>query len=95
MLNRLSVSVLLKSIIVLLAACVVIALSAKVVDSWSRLRSAKETATAAEVSAFAFVAMHNLRTDRVSTGIALNADSVLDPEVEKSLPSIALPRIRP
>lgn len=85
MLNRLTVSALLKSVIVLLAACVVTILSLSAWDSWGRLGVASRMSTIAEASGHVFKAMHNLRTDRSTTFRALSADAPMPTEIETYL----------
>lgn len=82
MLNRLTVSALLKSIIAVMAACVVAVLILSAWDSWERLNVAGRISTIADASGHAFKAMHNLRTDRSSTFRALNGDAVIQPDTE-------------
>ncbi|MDB5567231.1 MAG: methyl-accepting chemotaxis protein [Tardiphaga sp.] len=82
MLNRLTVSALLQSVIVVMAACVVTVLSISAWDSWGRLNVAGRISTIAEASGHAFKAMHNLRTDRSSTFRTLNGDVVMQPDTE-------------
>jgi methyl-accepting chemotaxis protein len=72
MLNRLTISALLKSVIAVMAACVVAFLIATAWDSWGRLQSAARISVIAEASGKAFKAMHNLRTDRATTVQNLN-----------------------
>jgi methyl-accepting chemotaxis protein len=85
MLNRLTVSALLKSVILLMAIGVVSALSVSAWDSWARLQSAKRISAIADVSAQLFKAMHNLRTDRPSMTRAMNGEQPIDPVAEKYL----------
>jgi hypothetical protein len=84
MLNRLTISALLKSVIVLMAACVVAFLVTTAWDSWGRLQTAGRISVIAEASANAFKAMHNLRTDRATTTQTLNAEAI-DPDAKKTL----------
>src|ERR1700722_10293713 len=67
MLNRLSVSVLLKSVIAMLGATVVIMLALGARDSWTRLNTANRISGVANVSAYMFTALNSLRVDRFST----------------------------
>src|SRR3954469_14382683 len=67
MLNRLTVSALLKAVIAITSICVVIALSLTAYASWDRLKTANRISQIAEASADLFKAMHNLRTDRSTT----------------------------
>jgi methyl-accepting chemotaxis protein len=85
MLNRLTVSALLKSVIILMAIGVVSALSVSAWDSWGQLRSAGQISVIAEASSNLFKAMHNLRNDRSTTSRTLNAESTIQPEIEKYL----------
>src|ERR1700682_4133517 len=84
MLNRLTISVLLKSVIALMAACVVGFLITTAWESWGRLQAAGRISVIAEASANAFKAMHNLRTDRATTNQALNAAG-FGPDTEKHI----------
>ena len=76
MLNRLTISALLKSVIAVMAACVVIFLVMTAWNSWGRLQTAARISVVADASAHAFRAMNTLRTDRATVGQNLNADSV-------------------
>ena len=88
MLNRLTISALLKSVIAVMAACVVAFLIATAWDSWGRLQSAARISVIAEASGKAFKAMHNLRTDRSTTNRLLNGGAPLDTDIEKYLRSL-------
>jgi len=85
MLDRLTVSALLKAVIVVMAACVVVGLSANAWESWSRLNATNRMAVIAETSANLFKAMHNLRTDRSTSNRLLNSDQPMDSAIEKYL----------
>src|SRR6266852_6058062 len=85
MLNNLTISALLKSVIAVMAACVVAFLVTAAWDSWGRLQSASRMTVIAAASENAFKAMHNLRTDRTNTVQALNGESVIDAGAEKTL----------
>lgn len=85
MLNRLTVSALLKAVIAITSACVVIALSLTAYESWDRLKTANRISQIAGASADLFKAMHNLRTDRSTTTRLLNATEPMDAEIEKYL----------
>ena len=87
MLDRLTVSALLKVAIAVMTACVVTALSVNAWNSWGELGVAGRTAIITDASANAFKAMHNLRTDRASTNKTLIGDAVIDLEMEKALRS--------
>jgi methyl-accepting chemotaxis protein len=88
MLNRLTVSALLKSVILATSFCVVIGFSLNAWESWGRLQVASRISLIADASANLFKAMHNLRTDRSSTNRILNAEPPLDGELEKYLRGI-------
>jgi methyl-accepting chemotaxis protein len=74
MINRLSVNVLLKSVIGMLAAAIVITLVLGAGESWRRLAAANRIAVVADASAYMFTALHNLRTDRSASFRDLSAD---------------------
>jgi hypothetical protein len=67
MLNRLTVSTLLKAVILTTAFCVVVGFSLNAWESWGRLQIVGRIAVIADASANMFKAMHNLRTDRSTT----------------------------
>jgi methyl-accepting chemotaxis protein len=85
MLNRLTVSALLKAVIAITSICVVIALSLTAYESWDRLRTANRISQIADASADLFKAAHNLRTDRSTTSRLLAATEPMDSEIEKYL----------
>ena len=85
MLNRLSVSALLKIVILSTAFCIVVGFSLNAWDSWGRLQVASRISTIADVSANLFKAMHSLRTDRSSTNRLLTGAAPMDGEIEKYL----------
>ena len=88
MLNRLTVSALLKTVILVTSFCVVVGFSLNAWESWGRLQTAGRIAVIADASANIFKAMHNLRTDRSTTNRLLNSDAPMDPEIEKYLRNI-------
>src|SRR4051812_24093575 len=88
MLNRLTVSALLKTVILTTAFCVVIGFSLNAWESWGRLQVASRILVIADASANLFKAMHNLRTDRSTTNRLLNSDSQMDADIEKYLRSL-------
>src|SRR6202165_3941012 len=88
MLNRLTVSALLKIVILTTAFCVVVGFSLNAWDSWGRLQVTSRISVIADASANLFKAMHNLRTDRATTSRLLNSDAPVDSEVDKYLRSI-------
>lgn len=77
MINRISVSTLLKSVIVTLAMVMMVALSFSAWNSWTRLTAVQRITIAADVSADIFTALHNLRVDRSYTFRDLNSDKRL------------------
>src|ERR1700744_6725608 len=85
MLNRLTVSALLKIVILATSLCVVIGVSLNAWDSWGRLQVANRISVIADASAHMFKAMHNLRTDRSTTDRLLNSDAPMDADIEKYL----------
>jgi methyl-accepting chemotaxis protein len=85
MLNRLTVSALLKTVILATAFCVVIGFSLNAWDSWGRLQATSRISVIADASANLFKAMHNLRTDRSTTNRLLNSDQPMDGDIEKYL----------
>jgi len=85
MLNRLTVSALLKTVIVTTALCVIVAVSLGAWDSWQRLQATNRMSLVADASANLFKAMHNLRTDRPYTNRALTAEQPIDHDAEKYL----------
>ena len=88
MLNRLTVSALLKTVILVTSFCVVVGFSLNAWDAWGRLQAAGRMAQVADASANMFKAMHNLRTDRSTTNRLLNADAPMDADIEKYLRNI-------
>ena len=74
MLNRLSVNVILKSVITLLMSVIVLGLAAGAWESWTRLAATNRIASVAEATTHMFTALHNLRVDRASTYRDLIAD---------------------
>jgi methyl-accepting chemotaxis protein len=88
MLNRLTVSALLKTVILVTSFCVVVGFSLNAWDSWGRLQAASRIAAIADASANIFKAMHNLRTDRSTTNRLLNSDAPMDADIEKYLRNI-------
>jgi methyl-accepting chemotaxis protein len=84
MLNRLTVSALLKAVILSTALIIVVMFSLSAWESWQRLQSASRISVIADASANLFKAMHNLRTDRSTTSRLLNSDT-MDADIEKYL----------
>jgi methyl-accepting chemotaxis protein len=77
MLDRLSINVLLKSVIVTLAAAVVVMLSLGAWQSWSRVATLSRISAVAETSAYLFTSLHNLRVDRSTTFRTLSGNEQL------------------
>ncbi|MFB9270209.1 methyl-accepting chemotaxis protein [Bradyrhizobium erythrophlei] len=88
MLNRLTVSALLKTVILVTSFCVVMAISLNAWESWERLQVASRISVIADASASLFKAMHNLRTDRSTTSRLLNSDAPIEADIEKYLRNI-------
>src|SRR3954447_2940646 len=88
MLNRLTVSALLKAVILTTAFCVVVGFSLNAWDAWSRLQQTSRIAVITDASANMFKAMHNLRTDRSTTNRMLNGAAPMDADIEKYLRSL-------
>ena len=85
MLNRLTVSSLIKSVIILMATCMTALLCVSAWNSWERLTATGRISVVADASSNLFKAMHNLRSDRSTTSRSLNDDSVLSPEIQNYL----------
>jgi methyl-accepting chemotaxis protein len=85
MLNRLTVSTLLKAVILTTAFCVVVGFSLNAWDAWGRLQVTGRISVIADASANMFKAMHSLRTDRSTTNRLLNGAAPMDSEIEKYL----------
>ena len=85
MLNRLTVSSLIKSVIVLMATCMTALLCVSAWNSWERLTMTNRISVVADASSNLFRAMHNLRSDRSTTNRSLNDDAVLSPEMQQYL----------
>jgi hypothetical protein len=88
MLNRLTVSALLKTVILTTSFCVVVGFSLNAWQSWGRLQVASRISVVADASANLFKAMHNLRTDRSTTNRLLNSDAPMEADIEKYLRNI-------
>jgi HAMP domain-containing protein len=85
MLNRLTVSTLLKAVILTTAFCVVVGFSLNAWEAWGRLQVTGRISVIADASANMFKAMHSLRTDRSTTNRLLNGAAPLDSDIEKYL----------
>ena len=96
MFNRITVSVLLKSVIVTLALVVVAMSCWSAWSSWKRLASARRIATVIEASADMFAALPGLRNDRSMTRSTLAADqpaNELSPALTKAR-ALDLPNLK-
>jgi len=89
MLNRVSVSVLLRSAFGAMAVAIVCVLASGAWDALNRLRTASRIEANAEASAHLFTALHNLRMDRAFTFNALLGEKTGDfgPVVNKVRPA--------
>jgi methyl-accepting chemotaxis protein len=85
MLDRFTVSALIKSVIIVMAACMTALLCVSAWDSWGRLTMTSRISVVADASSSLFKAMHNLRSDRSTTNRSLNDDAVLAPDTQKYL----------
>ena len=88
MLSRLSANALLKSVVATMAAIVVVLLGVSSWGAWQKLAVAGRTTVVADASAYAFKAMHNLRTDRSTTVRSVNDPETIKPEVADRLKGI-------
>ena len=88
MLNRLTVSTLLKAVILTTAFCVVVGFSLNAWEAWGRLQITGRISVITDASANMFKAMHSLRTDRSTTNRLLNGAAPLDSEIEKYLRNV-------
>jgi methyl-accepting chemotaxis protein len=88
MLNRLTVSALLKAVILTTSFCIVTGVSLSAWDSWSRVQQTNRIAAIADASANLFKAMHNLRTDQSTTVRLLNAEPPVGSDIDKYLRSL-------
>jgi methyl-accepting chemotaxis protein len=83
MLNRFSVSALLKAVIAATALVVIVIFALNCWASWSSLQSAGRIVKVTEASAALFKAMANMRSDRANTPRHINAEKPLDATTEK------------
>ncbi len=74
MIQRISVNLLLKSVILTLSAAIIVVLSLSAWSSWNRQVAVKRIAGVVETSANFFTALHNLRVDRATGFRELSAD---------------------
>jgi methyl-accepting chemotaxis protein len=85
MINRLSASALLKSVIAVMAGAVMLILAFGALEAWRELRTASRLAMLAEASAHTFRAMHNLRFDKSFTVRALIGEGMIEPAALKQI----------
>ena len=85
MLNRLTVSALLKTVILTTALLVFVIFSLNAWDAWQRLQSTNRITVIADASASLFKAMNNVRTDRSNSNRLLASDQPVDAEIDKYL----------
>ncbi|MBX9990068.1 methyl-accepting chemotaxis protein [Phreatobacter oligotrophus] len=76
MLNRLTVSGLVKAVVSIFALALISQFAMGAWDSWNRYRKADKTATVVETTTHMFTALHNLRVDRSNSRRALMLDEV-------------------
>ena len=88
MLNRLTVSTLLKAVIVSTALVVIVGFTLSAWTSWARLQQADRIVSIAAASADVFKAMANIRADRSTTNRQLTSDIQVDAETEKYIRGI-------
>ncbi len=74
MLNRVTISTLLKTVIMTLGIAVIVMLALNAWDSWNRLAVASQAEAAANAESNLFTALFNLRIDRATTSIDLQSD---------------------
>ncbi len=74
MVNRVSINALLKTVIVTLAAAIVVVLAHGAWQSWNRLASVSRISAVANASGYLFTGLHNLRVDRAQTNRDLNSE---------------------
>jgi len=74
MLNRVTISKLLKTVITALGAVVVVMLLLTAWQSWNRLAMTSRALAASQAANHLFTALFNMRVDRATTAIELNAD---------------------
>ena len=82
MLDRFTVSSLIKSVIVLMALCMTVLLSVSAWNSWGRLAMTGRILVVADASSNLFKALHNLRSDRSTTSRNLTDEAPLSPDMQ-------------
>jgi methyl-accepting chemotaxis protein len=85
MLNRLTVSALLRAVILATSLWVVGSISLNAWNSWDRLQAASRISKVANASADLFKAMNNIRGDRSTTQRLLNSDQPIDSKTDSYL----------
>ncbi|MGT2435883.1 methyl-accepting chemotaxis protein [Bradyrhizobium betae] len=88
MLNRLSVSTLLKAVILSTAMVIVIGFAISAWGSWGRLQQANRIVAVSAASAEVFKAMANIRADRSTSNRQLTSDVAMDKDIEKYIREI-------
>jgi methyl-accepting chemotaxis protein len=88
MLNRLTVSGLLKAVILATALVVIIGFSVNAWGSWVRLQETSRIAMIVDASASLFKAMDRMRADRTTTKRVLTYDDKLEGDVERYVRSL-------
>src|ERR1700686_2488559 len=88
MLQRLTISALLRSVIGLMATRVVAIVSINLWGSWQQVRDANQIAAIADASADVFKSMHNVRADRTTTLRTLNGELAIDSQMETYIQKI-------
>ncbi len=85
MLNRVTVSALLRAVLLATALVVVIEFSMNAWDSWQRLQTTKRIGLVTEASANLFKAMDRMRSDRTTTKRVVVSDEKLSENIDKYL----------
>jgi hypothetical protein len=87
--NRISISIsisaLLKSVILAITFVVIAGFCLSAWDSWGRLQATNRITMVVESSGNLFKAMHSMRGDRTSTNRTLNSEGPAGPDIEKFL----------
>jgi methyl-accepting chemotaxis protein len=85
MLSRVSISVLLKSVIALMGAVIVVMLALSARESWTRLQVANRISGVADISAYMFTGLNSVRVDRSATQRSQIAERMtMDPMIKRS-----------
>ena len=97
MLNRLSTSLLLKSILTVLAGLIVLTLATRVWDFWGQLDSSARILRVTDASGQAFKFLVNIRTDRNSVLRTWNVAAPISPDMAsylKQTEDVEMPALR-